>query len=93
MNGGTAGLDGSVFDTEVSLHRIELAGTFYLQAMVRDITSRKAAEKAIKESEAKFRNIFNSSTDGIVILGQDLSFPGGKCNIPDKDGANDGEMS
>ena len=66
--------DGSVFDAEVSLHRIELAGTFYLQAMVRDITSRKAAERAIKESEAKFRNIFDSSTEGIVILGQDYHF-------------------
>jgi PAS domain S-box-containing protein len=73
-------LDGFAFDTEVSLHRIELAGTYYLQAMVRDITSRKAAEKAIKESEAKFRNIFNSSTEGIVILGQDYHFR--VANVP-----------
>jgi len=29
----------------------------YLQAIVRDITSRKEAEKVIKQSEAKFRNI------------------------------------
>jgi PAS domain S-box-containing protein len=67
-------LDDTVFDCEVSLHRIELAGTFYLQAMVRDITGRKAAERAIKNSEAKFRNIFNSSTDGIVIIGKDYRF-------------------
>jgi PAS domain S-box-containing protein len=66
--------DGSTFDTEVTLHRIELGGTFYLQAIVRDITSRKAAEKAIIESEAKFRNIFNSTSDGILILGKDYRF-------------------
>jgi len=64
--------DGLQFETEVSLIRIELGGVTYLQAIVRNITSRKVAEKAIKESEAKFRNIFNSSSDAILILGEDM---------------------
>ena len=64
--------DGSLFETEVSLNRIELGGMNYLQAIVRDITSRKASEKALKESEAKFRNIFDNSTDAILIVGEDF---------------------
>ena len=78
--------DGSVFDTEVSLQRIELSGTIYLQAMVRDITSRKAAERAIRESEVKFRNIFNSSTDGIIIVGKDLHFKVANAKFLEKTG-------
>jgi PAS domain S-box-containing protein len=66
--------DGSLFDAEISLNRIDLAGIIYLQAIVRDTTSRRAAEKALKDSEVKFRNIFNSSTDGIIIVGKDRHF-------------------
>jgi PAS domain S-box-containing protein len=32
-----------------------------------DISERKLFEKALQESERKFRNIFNNSTDGIII--------------------------
>ena len=80
--------DGSVFDTEVSLQRIELAGTFYLQAIVRDITSRKLADKAIKDSETKFRNIFNSSSDAIIILGKDNHFRVANTIFLEKTGLN-----
>jgi len=34
-----------------------------------DITDRNNAAKALKLSEEKFRNIFNSSDDGILLLG------------------------
>lgn len=67
-------LDGSLFDTEVSLNRIELAGIVYLHAIVRDITIRKAAENAIRESELKFRNIFDNSSDSIAIMDENFRF-------------------
>src|SRR4030043_2222953 len=34
---------------------------------IRDITMRKEAEEALKESEARFKTIFNESTDGMLL--------------------------
>lgn len=42
--------DGTPFYTEVSLNRVELRGQFFLQAIVRDIDSRKKAELALREA-------------------------------------------
>ncbi len=67
--------DGSVFYANVRGALIILSGRKYLLGVFRDITERKKAEKAIQESEAKFRRIFENvqevyfevSLDGIVI--------------------------
>jgi PAS domain S-box-containing protein len=39
----------------------------------RDITERRRVEKALSISETKFRNIFNNSSDSIVIMKKDFS--------------------
>ena len=46
--------DGSSFPVEISAQLLHLKGEPYIQAIDRDITQRKQAETALKESEEKF---------------------------------------
>jgi PAS domain S-box-containing protein len=59
--------DGTVFDADVSLNRLELKSRKYLLAIVRDITERKEVEQALIESEKKFRTVFDKSKQPIII--------------------------
>ena len=59
--------DGSSFDVEVSGLPVELEGRTLLFNSSRDISARKAAERALQESESRFREIFNAVSDAIFI--------------------------
>jgi PAS domain S-box-containing protein/putative nucleotidyltransferase with HDIG domain len=65
--------DGSSFDGELnaSLIKDEKGNPQAFVATTRDITERKSAEKALRDNEEKYRNLFQSSNDAIFL--HDLS--------------------
>ncbi|NDJ59564.1 MAG: PAS domain S-box protein [Chloroflexi bacterium] len=53
--------------SEISASVIELDGNLLIIAQVRDVTARKAALKALADSELQFRTLFESSPVGMLI--------------------------
>ena len=62
---------GITFCAEVFLGRFKLKGDNIIIAQVRDINDRKIQQKALEESEAQYRNLFENSSEGIFILDND----------------------
>jgi PAS domain S-box-containing protein len=59
--------DGFIVPVEINTHKITLLGKTVLLSIVWDNTERKKGEAAIQQSELKFRDIFNNTTDAIHI--------------------------
>jgi PAS domain S-box-containing protein len=61
-------LDGTLVDVEVAAVPIVDQGQKAIQAVLRDITKRKRAEAALKQSFSLLRATFESTADGILVV-------------------------
>ncbi len=59
--------DGKLIPTEVRLLRLPAEGRNLIRASITDNTERKRAERALRESEQKFRALFEGSSHGVVL--------------------------
>ena len=58
--------EGKEFPIELSISAFQIKGKWNSVSIVRDVAERKKTEEALKESEEKFRNIFEGANDAIV---------------------------
>jgi len=60
--------DGTLLDLDVCLNKVTLGEQDFLQVIARDITEQKQAEKALRESEGKFKDLVEQSIVGVYLI-------------------------
>lgn len=63
--------DGSLIDVDITWHKVEFAGRPSFLVLANDVTEKKKSEMALRESEQRFREIFDNAND--IIYTHDLS--------------------
>lgn len=60
--------DGSIMPIEVSARTFEMDGTLYVFSVVRDISKRKEMTDRVRERDAMYRAVFETSADGFWVV-------------------------
>jgi PAS domain S-box-containing protein len=63
--------DGSALPVDIMLSPVETSDGPLVLAVIRDVSARKLAEKALRSSEQQFRSLFEFSPDAIVVTNQE----------------------
>ncbi|MFT4891311.1 MAG: PAS domain S-box-containing protein [Halobacteriales archaeon] len=63
--------DGTRFPVEVSAASVTIDGADYRLAMARDVTERREMERTLRESEERYRTLFESIRDAILVVDTD----------------------
>jgi len=66
--------DGTTFNVEVKGGIFDYKGKPHLLAVIRDITDRKLAEEALRESEEKYQSLVESTEDSIYLLDRNCKY-------------------
>jgi diguanylate cyclase (GGDEF)-like protein/PAS domain S-box-containing protein len=63
--------DGKLFDAEIGVSKVRLDRREFFVVCMRETTARKAAESAIRESEARYRTLVEHAPEAIVVFDMD----------------------
>ncbi len=59
---------GDVIPVEINLNKVQMGNEILIQCIIRNILARKSAENNLKESEKKYRNLFENSPFPIILI-------------------------
>ena len=59
--------DGTTFDAEISASTYTIDGELYPLVVIRDVSARKAAERALRETAERLSKVFNSTSDAQML--------------------------
>src|SRR5215470_1726049 len=60
--------DGSTFPMDLSVGEARQEGGSIFVGIIRDITDRKSAERALRESAGRIRALFETAVDGVILI-------------------------